>query len=90
MEECPICMDRSCEVNTVCGHLLCIECFSRVDNCPFCRAQLDTRVKPARCNQESFDPSMFLEVPNVGPPNFNTYIYRYDARSDRYVRVHSE
>ena len=41
--ECPVCFENLNKENTKltnCGHLFCITCFDRVDNCPICRKKL--------------------------------------------------
>jgi len=41
--ECPCCFENLNKENTKltnCGHLFCITCFDRVDNCPICRKKL--------------------------------------------------
>jgi len=47
--ECPCCFENLNKENTKltnCGHLFCITCFERVDNCPICRKKL---YKPRLC-----------------------------------------
>ena len=44
--ECGICMDRKKEIAfSPCGHTVCRECSLLVTDCPFCRAQIENKIK---------------------------------------------
>ena len=40
IEVCPICINKSAEYETECGHNYCIDCLSRIKKCALCRKQL--------------------------------------------------
>lgn len=44
---CPICLEQSCQIETICGHRFCRECFEQHEHvsernflCPYCRKNL--------------------------------------------------
>ncbi len=40
VELCPICIDKSANYYTECGHGYCIECLSKIKKCAMCRNNL--------------------------------------------------
>lgn len=44
-KECPVCFDRVQNCSFQCGHVFCVQCASKVEQCPTCRVKVQTRTK---------------------------------------------
>ncbi len=43
--QCGVCLDRPKNIVFNCGHLVCSACAERLSTCPFCRAEITTRIQ---------------------------------------------
>ncbi|KAE8699103.1 E3 ubiquitin-protein ligase RGLG2 [Hibiscus syriacus] len=44
-QACPICLTKAKDLAFGCGHMTCIECGSKVSNCPICRQRITNRLR---------------------------------------------